>query len=350
MSYRFNAKSNFAVNSVQIHAQNPRIPLLRIREFRANLKQNFARNFTQISRKIQIYARNFSFLKSQILAQIHAKFFAFFAVVAFFALAPNAHTDDTATQDDVRLIDGVYSTQNTINSSNSQAKTTQSVQNSSKFGIDLGVGYINSSFEGESSLSNQKVKSSRAHGVDIFANFTYKIHLYFGLSFGLDWEFMPIYWDGQGLLNAYNAAESRLNNQPPNSYNSSDFLWSTYLTFGAFSDIWQSKSSSVRLFANFGLGLNYFLGDGRYEGKVKSCSYGWATKCEVEYQMIPFAFSLPVSFGARFGFAKSHGIELVGKIETQDAKFTFKTNSGDIKTTISRNASVALRYVYRFAF
>lgn len=193
-----------------------------------------------------------------------------------------------------------------------------------------------------------KVKSANSSGVNVFAQGTYSLHQYFGLSLGFEWDFLPISWQGRGPVNPYRTTEARLLQQSPNSYNSSDFLWSATLNLGVFSDVWRDKSSSVRVFANFGLGTNYFFGDGRYEGEVKSCG---SSSCAVEYQMFPVAFALPVSFGARFGFLKSHNIELYYKIETQDAEFDFDMSAyGKIKTKISRNATFGARYLYRFSF
>ena len=163
---------------------------------------------------------------------------------------------------------------------------------------------------------------------------------YFGFSFGLLWEFLPISWQGQGLIEP----ETLLAGV---QFNSSEFVWNAVLTLGIISDIYKSGSNSVRLFANIGAGTNYLLGDSKYEGEASNFS---TTSYESTTQIIPLSFAVPVSFGVRYTFAKSHGIELVGKIELTDKTYDYKYLSQTITTTISRDLSVGLRYVYRFQF
>lgn len=184
--------------------------------------------------------------------------------------------------------DGVFT------SANAYENPKQSQNSYKKFAIEFGAGYINSSFEAKQNFGtlSHKVKSDRAHGLDLFVNFNYKFHQKFGLLVGLDLEFLPISWQNEGVWDA--EYMTIFKNQTDLSYNSSDFLFNTNLNFGVFSDVYEGTSSSVRIFASVGLGLNYFLGDGRYEGE-ESCSS--THSCEIEYNMIPYAFSMPVSLG-----------------------------------------------------
>ena len=226
--------------------------------------------------------------------------------------------------------------------------TYTSANEPSKFSVELGLGYVNAHFTGKQSglSAPRSVKSTTSHGIDIFVNGIYQPTQYFGFSFGLLWEFLPISWQGAGLMEP-----ESVNSISGASYNSSEFVWNAVLTLGFISDIYKSGSNSVRLFANIGAGTHYLLSGNKYEGEASSTTCGYAV-CTYESTtlVIPFALALPVNFGARFTFAKSHGIELVGKIELTDKSFDYEYPSQTIKTTISRDFSVGLRYVYRFQF
>ncbi len=155
--------------------------------------------------------------------------------------------------------------------------------------------------------------------MDIFVNGIYQPVQYFGFSFGLLWEFLPISWQGQGLIEPETIlADSGV------KFNSSEFVWNAVFTLGIISDIYKSGSNSVRLFANIGAGTHYLLSGSKYEGEASNTTCGYYT-CTYESttQIIPLSFALPVNFGARFTFAKSHGIELVGKIELTDKTFDY---------------------------
>lgn len=222
---------------------------------------------------------------------------------------------------------------------------TSATKEPSTFFVELGVGYVNARFTGEQSATayRKKVKSSTSNGVDIFVNGIYQPIQYFGLSFGLLWEFLPIKWQGQGLIEPESSILADSNVQ----YNSSEFVWNAVLTLGILSDIYKDNSNSIRLFANIGAGTNYLFGGSKYEGEASDFS---TTSYTSTTQIIPLAFALPVNFGVRFIFAKAHGIEIVGKYELIDKTYKYKYPGKTIQTTISRDMSFGLRYVYRFQF
>lgn len=214
----------------------------------------------------------------------------------------------------------------------------------SSFSVELGLGYLNAHFTGEQSFANttNKVKSAASHGVDIFVNGIFQPSQYLGFSFGALWEFMSIKWQGKGLVEpeTYEALSGV-------QYSSSEFTLNTALMLGILSDIYKDNSNSIRIFANIGIGANYFLANGGYEGEVTN---QYSTSYESKTLIIPFALIIPINFGLRFGFAKNHGIEIVGKYETMKTKFKYKYPNYTIKTNISRDMGMALRYVYRFQF
>ena len=250
-----------------------------------------------------------------------------FAIVSTLAFA------ETSSNDEVLR----YETDGTL-------YTNAAAKEPNTFSIELGVGYVNAHFTGEQSSQGfmRKLKSHASNGVDIFVNGIYQPTQYFGFSFGLLWEFLPIQWQGSGLIEPETVkALSGV------KYNSSEFIWNAVFTLGIISDIYKDSSNSVRLFANIGAGTNYLFGGSKYEGEASSFS---TTSYESTTQIIPLAFALPVNFGVRFTFAKAHGIELVGKYELIDKTYDYKYPSQTITTTISRDMSFGLRYVYRFWF
>ena len=214
----------------------------------------------------------------------------------------------------------------------------------SLFSVELGLGYLNTHFTGEQLFLNttNKVKSATSHGVDIFFNGIFQPSQYLGFSFGALLEFIPIKWREKGLIEPEtHQASSGM------QYSNSDFAMNSVLTLGILSDIYKGNSNSIRIFANIGVGVSYFLDNGGYEGEDTN---QYSTSYESKTLIIPFAFTMPINFGLRFGFAKNHGIEIVGKYETMKAKFKYKYPNYTIKTNISRDMGMALRYVYRFQF
>lgn len=77
-----------------------------------------------------------------------------------------------------------------------------------------------------------------------------------------------------------------------------------------------------------------------------SCS---AYDCTTTLEIQP-SISLPLSAGLRYMFVEKHGLEFALKYDLIDWDFTTATPSGvpSFDTTISRNLSLALRYVYKF--
>lgn len=231
-----------------------------------------------------------------------------------------------------------------ITFANSNDEVFRYTNQPSSFFMEFGLGYVNTRFMGEqiSSAFYHNSKSTSSHGVDIFVNGIYQPIQYLGFSFGFLWEFMPIKWKNNGLIEPENIlADSG------NKYNSSEFIFNAVLMLGILSDIYKNNSNSIRLFAHIGVGTNYLFGGSKYEGEASNFD---TTSYESTTQIIPLAFAVPVNFGVRFTFAKAHGIELVYKYELVDKTYKYKYPNNTIKTTISRDMSVGLRYVYSFQF
>lgn len=230
------------------------------------------------------------------------------------------------------------------NSSDETFRYTSQNKEPSSFFVEFGLGWINTHFTAEQSSSAfyHKSKSTSSHGVDIFVNGIYQPSQYLGFSFGLLWEFLPIKWKDKGLIEPETILADF-----GEQYNSSEFIWNAVLVLGILSDIYKNNSNSVRVFANIGVGTNYLFGGSKYRGEASNFS---TTDYKSTTQIIPLALALPVNFGIRFTFAKAHGIEVVGKYEPVDKIYKYKYPNNTIKTTISRDMSVGLRYVYRFQF
>lgn len=58
--------------------------------------------------------------------------------------------------------------------------------------------------------------------------------------------------------------------------------------------------------------------------------------------------TLPIQLGARYYFAQNHGIEVFAKYHALSWNFTQSHINPNLKTNISRGASVGVRYVFEY--
>lgn len=221
-----------------------------------------------------------------------------------------------------------------------QPNTLQSGYKSTKIGdfdFEFGIGYVMSKFKAKQEWGDATDSSSATgHGADIYFNGSYYVSESFGVMIGMGTEIINIDWnDPLYELSCYLYCNL--------DTNSNDLLWSIYLNFGAFKNLWQNDKSSLRIFGNVGLSLNWLVG-GFYENTITCSAYGCQTTLEAQK-----AFSFPLSIGLRYMFVENHGLELVGKYDLMDWDFSTKApDAPSFDTTISRNLSIALRYVYKF--
>ena len=111
-----------------------------------------------------------------------------------------------------------------------------------------------------------------------------------------------------------------------------------------------AESQALRLFASVGLGVDLLRG-GSYDGSVSISGDVVRFSPDVQWSL-----TLPLSAGARYIFATSHGLEVAVKYHPFDTKYFITTPSpffagfeaNVLTTTISRNISFAIRYVYEF--
>lgn len=150
--------------------------------------------------------------------------------------------------------------------------------------------------------------------------------------FGLGAEFLPIYWDTP--IADYDKAYK------------SDFLLTIAPYIGGFYDINILSHSTLRLFGNVGLGLNYQFG-GAYNGSI-SCSTLFATAYCYSAPKIKTPISVPIALGVRYIFATHHGIEAIFRLNPLDINYELKGYGISLKTAFSRPFSFGLRYVYEF--
>lgn len=111
-------------------------------------------------------------------------------------------------------------------------------------------------------------------------------------------------------------------------------------------------SQALRLFASVGLGVDLLRG-GSYDGSVSISGDVVGFSPDVQWSL-----TLPLSAGARYIFATSHGLEVAVKYHPFDTEYFITTPSAFpilpgfeaivLTTTISRNISFAIRYVYEF--
>lgn len=124
------------------------------------------------------------------------------------------------------------------------------------------------------------------------------------------------------------------------------------MTLGGFYDVLQTQEQALRLFASVGLGVDLLRG-GSYDGSVSISGDVMRFSPDVQWSL-----TLPISAGARYIFATSHGLEVVVKYHSFDTEYSITTPSAFpilpgfetvvLTTTISRNISFAIRYVYEF--
>ena len=240
---------------------------------------------------------------------------------------------------------------------NSQPIFTQTGYKSTKkgdFDFEFGVGYVMGLFDAEQSLDGvQKTDSSGiGHGADVFFSGSYYAGESWGIMFGLGSELINISWS-----QALTQLSCMSNTKCDEDTNASELMINAYLNFGGFKDLWGRNKSSLRLFGNIGVSFN-LLG-GLYERNT-TCSEGttikgyyttWTTyNCEMSQEYTK-PISIPFTLGLRYMFVENHGLELVGKYDLIKWNFSTKVNSGGVPnfdTTISRNLSLSLRYIYKF--
>lgn len=159
-------------------------------------------------------------------------------------------------------------------------------------------------------------------------------------------EFIDIRWkDGLAQINAYTRVNVIEAEQIKN-----EFLYDVYLHTGVFGDVWRKKNQSLRLFATIGVSIDFLFG-GWYEKEVDECNgYGFCTPTYNPYDTKnkTIAATLPIQLGARYYFAQNHGIEVFGKYHALSWNFTQSHISPNLKTNISRGASVGVRYVFEY--
>lgn len=157
------------------------------------------------------------------------------------------------------------------------------------------------------------------------------------MSLGLGVEYLPIAW---------REPLQSLSSSKPLSKN--DAIIAPYLTFGGFYDMLQTESQALRLFGSIGLGAD-FLSGGSYDGSVRGSGDTISFSKDTQW-----SFTLPLCAGARYIFATSHGLEVAVKYHPFDTNYYITTpffgplQSNVLTTTISRNLSFAIRYVYEF--
>lgn len=209
----------------------------------------------------------------------------------------------------------------------------------------LKVGYVNSTLEATQTggvLSNKSTGSVNGLELGFDMNFYLGESARWGWSVGIGTEFLGVSWDKLGLYGWNSVAVDY--DYTDQQYFSNDFLWTLYPNVGLFADVFKSESGSMRvkLFANVAFVSSLLFG-GVYDG-VK---YSGGTTVEVPF--VNYAFSVAPSVGARFHFAKKHGVELAFKTHLSDMEFKNDSYpSGTIKTDISRKFSVGLRYVFEW--
>lgn len=251
------------------------------------------------------------------------------------------------------FISGVFADENTIdfksvtpqnpqpNSFTPYQTPTQAYFKSTKVGnfeYEFGIGYVMSKFKAEQNWGGSTANSSATgHGADIYLSGSYYAGESFGVIIGVGTELINIDWD-EPLAELFCMYVCSLDT------NSNDFLMNTYLNFGAFKDIVQGGKNSLRVFGNIGFSINWLSG-GFYERTISCSAYSCTTTLETQTSI-----SFPLSVGLRYMFVENHGLEFALKYDLIDWDFTTTTPSGvpSFDTTISRNLSLALRYVYKF--
>lgn len=210
----------------------------------------------------------------------------------------------------------------------------------------LKVGYVNSALKATQTASgvtiNESTGSVNGLEFDFDMNFYLGEMQRFGWSVGIGTELLGVSWDKLGIYGWKSVATAYA--YTDQKYFSDDFLWTFYPNASIFADVFKSESRNMRvkLFANISLVSSLLFG-GIYDGVTYNGGY------TVDVPIVNYAFSVASSVGARFHFAKKHGIELA--FTTHFNNMEFKNDnypSGTIKTDISRNYSISLRYVFEW--
>lgn len=210
---------------------------------------------------------------------------------------------------------------------------------------EIAIGYIISTFsarqkEHANDTYLAPATEALSHGLDFYINSNYYLgRQRGGISLGLGVEYLPITWREplQSLSNT-------------KSLNKNDAIIAPYMTLGGFYDVLHAESQALRFFASVGLGVDLLRG-GSYDGSVSISGDVVRFSPDVQWSL-----TLPLSAGARYIFATSHGLEVAVKYHPFDTKYFITTPSpffagfeaNVLTTTISRNISFAIRYVYEF--
>ena len=274
--------------------------------------------------------------------------------IDFKSITPT-QTPQSITQDADNLYQGIQPNPPQNATQNSQPIFTQTGYKSTKkgdFDFEFGVGYVMGLFDAEQSLDGvQKTDSSGiGHGADVFFSGSYYAGESWGIMFGLGSELINISWS-----QALTQLSCMSNTKCDEDTNASELMINAYLNFGGFKDLWGRNKSSLRLFGNIGVSFN-LLG-GLYERNT-TCSEGttikgyyttWTTyNCEMSQEYTK-PVSIPFTLGLRYMFVENHGLEFVGKYDLIKWEFTTKAPAiSSFDTTISRNLSLGLRYIYKF--
>ena len=210
------------------------------------------------------------------------------------------------------------------------------------FDFEFGIGYIMSKFKAEQNWGGSKSSSTATgHGADLFFSGSYYTGESWGVAFGLGTEIINIDWDEPLYeLFCYGSACTT-------SANSNDLLMNLYFNFGLFKNVWEGDNKGfLRVFGGIGFSYNWLSG-GFYE-RVISCSTYTCNTTLKDTNPI----SIPFTLGLRYMFVENHGLELVGKYDLVEWDFSTRVSgiSGvpNFNTTISRNLSLGLRYIYKF--
>lgn len=212
-----------------------------------------------------------------------------------------------------------------------------------KHAFEMGLGYVYSTFAAKQSLSNilpLRDTTGKAHGADLFLGWNGYISRPFGISASMGTEFMSIAWDE--ALYDYDQYNFR------GGYGTSaldevkkDTAATLYGKFGVFYNFYQGENQSLRLLANIGFGAMWFF-DGDYAVDEISQSKLDSGEQESGVQFLSF-----FDVGARWNFAKRHALELLYRHGLSDM-FASDSANHVIQTTINRNSSISLRYVFEF--
>ena len=208
------------------------------------------------------------------------------------------------------------------------------------FDFEFGIGYIMSKFKAEQNWGGSKGSSTATgHGADLFFSGSYYAGESWGVVFGAGAEIINIDWD-EPLYNLFCMYACSLDT------NSNDLLMNVYLNFGLFKNVWEGDNNGfLRVFGNIGFAVNWLSG-GFYERSISCSTYTCSTTLETAKTI-----SIPFTLGLRYMFVENHGLELAGKYDLVDLDYVTKISGASVpnfNTTISRNLSLSVRYIYKF--